>query len=212
MPQLVSANWPKPRIIHPRALCGCLVLTETLTLVIYLKLLPIYNNRRGSVSNCVHSVGGNQQPKLLAALKFRFRLGSQLSYKTASGAHFAEGLVAAGVVAFVVIAVFAGTRPLQPHLVVQIPIHCLANPFVEADLWLPAQFAAQLRTIERIAAVVTRAVSHKLDERLRLAQDFQNGFNHGQVSGRRPGRNVVDFARLAALERTSDRPAVIFHI
>src|SRR6267142_1809392 len=58
---------------------------------------------------------------------------------------------------------------LHPFLVLDIPPHRLANPFLELVRRRPAEFLLNLARVDRVAAVVARAVLHERNQLPRVA-------------------------------------------
>src|SRR5258708_5443464 len=77
------------------------------------------------------------------------------------------------VVALVVRPILAGADPLPPAAVLHVPVDGLRQPVGESDARDPAQLGADLRRVDRVAAVVAGAVPDVLDQLARLAQYLQ---------------------------------------
>src|SRR3989338_2915731 len=69
------------------------------------------------------------------------------------------------VVLFDPLPVAPGLHVVYPALIVQIPLHGLADPALESLGRFPAQLALDLARVDRIAAVVTGAVLNISDQR-----------------------------------------------
>jgi hypothetical protein len=72
------------------------------------------------------------------------------------------------VVPIVIFAIFARARVLEPVTVLKIPINGAPDALVKGNLGVPTELSLDLGTVERIAAVVSRAILNVLDQRLRF--------------------------------------------
>src|SRR5205085_6128768 len=80
----------------------------------------------------------------------------------------------------VVVEVLARLDPLPPLAVRAVPLDGLGEAFLERPLALPAE-PAQLRVVQRVAAVVTRPVVDVPDERRIGAGQLEDPFRHVEV-------------------------------
>ena len=98
-----------------------------------------------------------------------------------------------------------------PGLVAHVPVDGRGEAVVEGGLRFPAQ-RAQLRGVERVAAVVARAVRDRGDERRRPVEGAQDAVRQVEVGGRVPAADVVGVAAAAALDQQVDGAAVIVDV
>ena len=108
-----------------------------------------------------------------------------------------------------------------PCLVVEIPLHGLADTGLERLGRLPAEFAFDLGGVDGVAAVVAGAVLDVGDllfvrlavgTRTEFVEDGAQGVDDVEVGHFVPAADVVDLAHPARLEDTADGAAVVFHI
>src|SRR4051812_12111222 len=116
------------------------------------------------------------------------------------------------VLALVVLAVLAGPDRAPPPLVVAVPGDGLAEPVVELHPRLPAELRPDLLGRQRVAAVVTRAVGHVLDQGLVAARQLDDALDDVDVLVLARAADVVDLAGAAALERRVDRAREVLDV
>jgi len=105
----------------------------------------------------------------------------------------------------------AGARVIEPLGIGPIPVDRFAYPFFEADLGVPTKFKPNFRTVQRVAAIMARAILDKLHEGLGFAQGFEDGANDPQIGLRHAGRHIVDCTSRGFFDRQMDGAAVILH-
>ena len=109
----------------------------------------------------------------------------------------------------------------DPSLVVEIPLHGLADAGLEGFGGLPAEFAFDLAGVDGVAAVVTGAVLNVGDlllvglavgARAEFVEDGTEGMDDVEVGLLVPAADVVDLAYPARFEDAADGAAVVFHV
>src|SRR5206468_12893814 len=107
----------------------------------------------------------------------------------------------------VVAPVLARLDRLPPGAVVAVPLDGLREAFLEAPLGLPAELA-QLRGVERVAAIVPGAILDVADQRGVGARELEDALGDVQVLALLAA-DVVDLARRSLLEHQLDGGAVV---
>ena len=109
----------------------------------------------------------------------------------------------------------------DPGLVVQIPLHGLADARLEGFHRRPAQLLLDLACIDGITPVVPRAVGDKgnlqvvgfaISARLQLVQQGTHGVHDVQIGHLVPAAHVVRLTRLAGFQHPANGAAMVFHI
>jgi hypothetical protein len=109
-------------------------------------------------------------------------------------------------------AVGARGDALDPGAVVDVPLHRRLEAGFEGVLRRPAQLGADLGRVDRVAAIVARAILHVLDQRLGLSGELEDPLHDLDVLPLGVATDVVDVAGLALLERDEQRRAVILDV
>ena len=111
--------------------------------------------------------------------------------------------------------IFAARHRGEPLAIVEIPSHGLAHSAVERFGGTPRHFAAQLRGVDRVAAVVPRAVLDESHEarvvaaRRELAQDSADRADDVEVRHLGVAADIVRRAGTPSCEHRPDRRAMI---
>ena len=109
----------------------------------------------------------------------------------------------------------------NPGLVVEIPLHGLADAGLEGLCRLPAEFTFELAGVDGVATVVAGAVLNVGDlvlvgfavgARAEFVEDGAQGMDDVEVGFFVPAADVVDLAHPARFEDAADGAAVVFHI
>src|SRR5712692_999737 len=93
----------------------------------------------------------------------------------------AESFFSSQIMAVEIFAVLPTPGFFQPCRIRLIPPARVGKAAVEIPLWFPAKFALQFRSIERIAAVMRRAVGHKAQQVFGTAERSQDSPRDGYV-------------------------------
>ncbi len=119
------------------------------------------------------------------------------------------------------VAVFTAGDVIYPVLVVQIPLHSLADTRLKGFLGFPAEFTFELTRINRIAAVVAGAILHEGNLRavalaigtwFELVENGTKRMYNVEVGLLVPATDVVGFAQLAGFKHAADGTAVVFDV
>ena len=114
--------------------------------------------------------------------------------------------------------------PTPPALVVQIPLHGLAQPAFKGFLRLPAQFAADFARVHRISHIVPGAVGNVGDQIVvmggvrrfvagrKFLQQVANGMDNINIPPLAVAADVVGFADGAAHQHAIERARVVIDI
>src|SRR5207247_4844696 len=119
-----------------------------------------------------------------------------------------QGLVPAGVHAIVIGEVGSILDLADPRLIGAVPLDGCSEAGSEIHFGRPAPFATDLRAIDRITAVMTRPILHKLDERFRLVRQTQDLSHDFEVRFLVTATDVVDLAWRTAVKSQKDRTRV----
>src|SRR5437667_11045370 len=98
------------------------------------------------------------------------------------------------IVLFVILQILPRPYAGNPVGVLLVPLHGVAQPLLERDVWPPAQLALHLAAVDGVTAVVPGTILDVADERARLAHDVQKGQGEVEVGALAAAADVVDFA------------------
>src|SRR5207237_8760236 len=104
------------------------------------------------------------------------------------------------IIALVPVAIFARTDRLPPRLVGAVPVDGLLQPLLEAARAHPAELALDLGVVDGVATIVARPIDDEADERVRLAEQVEEGVDDLQGGPRGAAADGVDLALPAGLE------------
>src|SRR5262249_21257741 len=116
---------------------------------------------------------------------------------------------AAGVLLLVVFEIFTAADVGDPLLVVEVPLHGLLEPFLEADRRPPAEFLLHFRAVDGVAAVVAGPVLDVADQRPRLAHRVEQRVRQFEVVALAVAADVVDLADAPLAPHAVDAGAVV---
>ena len=109
----------------------------------------------------------------------------------------------------------------NPGLVVEIPLHCLADAGLEGLGRLPAEFPFELAGVDGVATVVAGAVLHvgnlflvrfAVGTWAEFVEDGAQGMDDVKVGHFVPAADVVDLAHPARLQHAADGAAVVLDV
>ena len=110
---------------------------------------------------------------------------------------------------------------LDPALIIEVPLHRLADTRLEGFSRLPAEFALDLGSVNGIATIMARTVLHigdlllvllAIGSRAEFIKNCAEGVNDVQIRLLVPAANVVGFAQLARFQNAPDRRTMIFDV
>src|SRR2546430_13536398 len=100
----------------------------------------------------------------------------------------------------------------NPFFVILIPSDGLPEPFFKRSYRTPPQLILYFTRINRVTPVMSRAVFHKCDERLRLVKYFQNQASHLQILVFVASTDIINLSGLPSVQYQVNSSAVVFHI
>src|SRR5271157_669767 len=115
----------------------------------------------------------------------------------------------ANIMPLVVFQIFARAGVFEPSCVLHVPINRPANALLERDLRFPAEFPLHLGAIERVTAVMSRAILDILNQGIGFAQVSENRANDFEVWLGKASGNVVNSARLRFFKGQGNGTAIV---